>query len=203
MSNPIVIEKSLSEIWSKTLLRVPKSRFNNLVSLVGVALGAFPLIVGPVKSFSGTFQSAADLLVGAYAGLLGFIIAGYAIFTTAGNPKFLVEIWKHIDSRSGLPLLKLHLLVFVRLFLVVFFALFISISVSFAFRLWPTLSEKVAFAPSLRLCLQAVVLSTLGWTISATAVQLKTLIFNLYDLTLTQVKFLEIEAGSGPENRSD
>lgn len=188
-----ITEKSLLELWAKTIPKIPKNRFNFWASMIGLLFGLAPVVLGQINNFISQLQPYSDLLAQVYSGLLGFIIAGYAIFTTAGNPKFLVEIWKHIDERSKLPLLKLHLLVFVRLFLVVFCSLLIVLIQSLLFRLWPTVSPQVQLSDRLVIFIQSISLAAIGWSVTATAVQLKTLIFNLYDLTLTQVKFLQID----------
>ena len=193
MSEFHVKEKSLLELWSKTIPKIPKNRFNTWMSRAGLLFGIIPMISGPIGNFVALFQPYSDLLSTVYAGLLGFIIAGYAIFTTAGNPKFLLEIWRHIEPRSGLPLLKLHLLVFVRLFIVVFFALLIVLIQSLLFRIWPGVSTQIQLSGRLTIFIQCLSLAATGWSVSAAAVQLKTLIFNLYDLTITQVQFLGID----------
>lgn len=196
MSDKYVQEKSLLEIWSKSLPKIPKNRFNCWASVSGLLLGVFPFAVGPINNYIDRFQTYTDLLSTVYAGLLGFILAGYAIFTTAGNPKFLLAVWKHKDTKSGVPLLKLHLFVFVRLFIVVFISMLVVIGQSLAFRLWPTLEIQVQLSNKLRIVGQGISCATIGWTITATSIQLKTLIYNLYNLTLTQVQFLEIDAES-------
>jgi hypothetical protein len=193
MSEGNIQEKSLLELWSKTLPKIPKNRFNSWVSMLGLLFGVLPFVIGPIEKFVAQFQPYTDLLATVYAGLLGFIIAGYAIFTTAGNPKFLLEIWKHTDKRSGLPLLKLHLLVFVRLFIVVFVSMLIVLLQSLLFRMWPSFSGQVQLSDRIINLIQALSLGSIGWTVTASSVQLKTLIFNLYDLTITQVQFLQIE----------
>jgi len=193
MSEANIQEKSLLELWSKTLPKIPKNRFNSWVSSSGLLFGVVPFVIGPIDKYVSQFLPYSDLLAMVYAGLLGFIIAGYAIFTTAGNPKFLLEIWKHKDERSGLPLLKLHLLVFVRLFIVVFISMLIVLFQSLAFRVWPSLASQVQLSDRLHCFIQATSLGSIGWTVTASSIQLKTLIFNLYDLTITQVQFLAID----------
>ena len=202
MSERHIKEKSLLEIWSKALPKIPKNRFNTWASISGSTVASIPLIFGPISGFISLFRPYTDLLAAVYAGLLGFIIAGYAIFTTAGNPKFLLEIWKHIDERSGLPLLKLHLLVFIKLFITVFVSLILVLLQSMLFRLWPVILKQIQISEWFRIFLQVSSLGIIGWTITASAVQLKTLIFNLYDLTLTQVQFLEIEETSSNSKSS-
>ena len=196
MDEQHITEKSLLEIWSKTIPKIPKNRFNTWASLSGVSFGIMPFIFGPIAGFVGLLQPYTDLLSQIYASLLGFIIAGYAIFTSVGNPKFLVELWKHTEKRSGLPLLKLHLLVFVRLFIVVFAALIFSMAHSTLSRLWPTVMGEIQISTKIRTFGQAFSMGVLGWTLTATAIQLKTLIFNLYDLTLMQVQFLQVDSDS-------
>jgi hypothetical protein len=191
-----VTEKSLLEIWSKALPRLPKNRFNTVASFVGILLGVVPVIFGSVGQFRSLLLPYVEFLATIYATLLGFIIAGYAIFTTSANPAFLLAIWKHEDSKAKMPLLKLHLLIYVRLFIAVFVNLFAMMALSAVFRLWPTIAAQITLSDRVSLATQAIVLGIVGLSISVVAVQLKALIFNLYDLTITQVRFLEINEKS-------
>lgn len=193
MSATEIQEKSLLEIWAKTFPLLPKNRLNTALSLAGLVLALLPLICGRISDFVRTVLPTTELLANVYAGLLGFIIAGYAIFTTAGNPQFLLDIWQHKNKKTGLPLLKLHLLVFVRLFITVFVALLLMLALGVSLRLWFHVSPHLRPSDSIVIAGQVFVLGFIGWSISATSVQLKVLIFNLYHLTLTQVRYLEME----------
>jgi hypothetical protein len=186
-------EKSLLEIWSKTLQRLPKNRFNLVVSKLGLVLGLIPIFFGPLNRFSEILSSVSSELIVVYSSLLGFVIAGYTIFTTMGQPKFLVSMWKHIDSGTQLPLFKLHLLVFVKLFLALFWSLIIVICISISVKFQHILASHITLSERLNVCLQSGLLALIGWSLSAVAIHIKVLIFNLYDLTLTQVRFLEID----------
>lgn len=199
MSEHQIQEKSILEIWSKTLPRLPRNRFNSFASLSGILIGALPLAIGPFSNFSSTYQPLNDLLVATYASLLGFVIAGYAIFTSSSNPVFSLELWKFVESKSKMPLLKVHLLVFIRLFIVVFIALFILLGLSLFFRIRQSTLPHLSMSNSFRALLQGVTIAFMGWSITAVAVQLKILIFNLYDLTLTQARFLEIQSRKAAE----
>ena len=186
-------EKSLLEIWSKTLPRLPKNRFNLVVSKLGLALGLIPIFFGPSSRFSEILSSISSELIIVYSSLLGFVIAGYTIFTTLGQPKFFVSMWKHKDSRTQLPLFQLHLLVFVKLFLALFWSLMTMICLSIGVKFQHILASHIALSAHRNISLQSGLLALIGWSLSAVAIHIKVLIFNLYDLTLTQVRFLEID----------
>lgn len=183
-------ERSISEIIINNNDKIPKNKFNEIVSVSGLYLIFLPLAFGPfdIKQIIGI----TDILSVLYATLLGFIIAGYTIFTTAGNPRFLSEIWKHVDSRSGLPLLKIHLVVFIKLFAVVFASMIVAVFHSFIFRLFPN-SALLTLGKELEVVIQMISLGLIGISMTATAIQLKIFMFNLYDLTITQVRFLVID----------
>ena len=193
MGRDDITEKSLLEIWSKTFPKLPHNRFNTWAALSGFLLLLIPLIFGPIPEFKNLMLPFVELLATVYGSLLGFIIAGYAIFTSASNPKFILQIWKHVDSKSQLPLLKLHLLVYVRLFLSLFLSLGCVVVMALTLRIWPFITLHVSISERLRLALQCISMALIGWSITNSSVQIKAMIFNLYNLILTQVRFLEID----------
>jgi hypothetical protein len=191
VSTDFVPEKSLFEIWSKSIPRLPKNRFNSFCTWAGALLGLMPFVFGPIHSFWSTLGPFADVLVQVEASLLGFIIAGYAVFASTSNPKFFVAMLEMQDG-TGLNLLQLHFVNFIRTFLHVFMGLIFAIGLSLATRFAPLVMSQVSVSDRLIPWVQATVLVGLGLAITATLVQLKSLIYNLYDLTITHVRFAKV-----------
>ncbi|RYZ91204.1 MAG: hypothetical protein EOP04_01400 [Proteobacteria bacterium] len=185
-------EKSLLEIFCKTIPQLPKNKFNSFVGWSGVLLLFIPAICGPSPDFLKTIAGFTDLLSQIYAGILGFIIAGYAIFTSSSNPHFLVEIWRYEEPKSKMPLLKVHLLVYVRLFVAIFLSLIGVLAISLTSRLWPMLSPHVQISDDLARAIQSLIAAILGLSMTQVCIHTKVLIFNLYDLTITQVKYIDL-----------
>ena len=63
---------------------------------------------------------------------------------------------------------------------------------SFIFRLFPN-SALLTLGKELEVVIQMISLGLIGISMTATAIQLKIFMFNLYDLTITQVRFLVID----------
>ena len=196
-------EKSLIELWSKAFQKIPKNRFNTYAGASGLILGLIPLWFGPIAGFAKEWSDLAALLVQVFASLLGFIIAGYTIFVTSANPNFVVAFWRHINDHSGFPLLKLHLVVYMRLFFSMFTATLFFGSIVVSYKIWGFVRAEVTLSPRMINFIQIMITSLSGWMITLSAVQIKAMIFNLYDLTITQAQFLEMSDAKDENDLQD
>lgn len=185
-------EKSLFELWSEAFSKIPKNGFNDIASISGLMLGIIPAWFGPLNDFSKEWSEFAALMVQVFSSLLGFIIAGYTIFVSSANPNFVAAFWRHKDTESGFPLLKLHLVVYMKLFFIMFSATLFFGSVVIAYKFWLFVRGDLQLTTRLVVFLQIIISSLSGWMITMSAVQIKAMIFNLYDLAITQAQYLDI-----------
>lgn len=190
----MAIEKSLLEIWSKGLPKLPKNNFNRYVSFSGLLLGLLPVVFGQVINFTSIINSLSNVSAQVIGGILGFMIAAFTIFASASNPKYLLEMWRFTPDNSTIPLLKMHMLNFVRCFIYLFLALVYFMVLILLTHFWPTIAKQMTLSSKLVISIQAIVLSLLGFFLITMFVQLKSLIFNLYDLTINHVKFNEADS---------
>lgn len=186
-------EKSLTEIWAKALPRLRRNRLNAILRWSGPVLGALvyvlfdrpPDFIKVINQLSGT-------LAGVWGSLLGFVIAGYAIFTAAIDPAFMLSLWRLEESHSKFPHLKVRLLVFTQLFIYLFLGLVIFVALHLATSILPHVLAQLPIRP--KLALGVLGMTSLGFAVSSCLVEMKALIFNLYDLAITQAKKLDIDA---------
>ena len=200
MSNIESKEKNLTEIWSKTFPKLATHRENFYLNFSGLLLGLVPFIFGEVSDFASFITDSASMLGQVYSGLLGFILAGYTIFASATNPRFLLAIWEYrSEENSNLPLLKVHALVFMRMFITLFLSLLLCLVLFLFAKLNSSIKPMILLHSSIFVFGQAVVLSLVGVTVSGTLTQLKILIFNIYDLVMTQAEFAKIDENKRKE----
>jgi hypothetical protein len=192
----IPLERSIWEIWRTSLPKLRPNRINDGLRMSGPVVGAaLGLTLGPPENFSLVVGQIAATLTGVWAGLLGFVIAGFAIFTQALDPGFMSALWKLDDEYSGFPHLKVRLLVFVQLFVYLFFGLFILI---FIYLLASSCSAYFLHLPPWsKTTLKVTSMAGIGFAISTCFVELKALIFNLYSMTLTQAQKLTVDEKRG------
>lgn len=184
------LENNFLELWSTSFRKIPTNHFNNIVGLSGLLLGLYPLYFGPISGFAKDWAEFSGLMTQVYASLLGFIIAGYTVFVTSANPDFLVGLWRHHDEEANCPLLKLHLLVYMKLFLSIFSGTVFFSLIVIAYKIWVPLRSDFDLSPRLIVFLQTSIAAITGWRLTSAAIQVKAMIFNLYSLTITQTIYL-------------
>jgi hypothetical protein len=185
-------EKGFLDLWLNAFSKIPKNRINTFFGFSGIILGVFPHVFGPIPNFGKDWSDFAALMVQVFASLLGFIIAGYTIFSTSANPEFIVAFWRHVDKKSEVPLFKLHLIVYMRLFLCIFTGTIFFGGIVLSYKIWILLRADLTFSSRGLVLIQTIIAAATGWQLTSAAVQVKAMIFNLYDLTITQASYLEI-----------
>lgn len=182
-------ERSLSEVWSRALPKLRQSRLNDCFRYSGLIIGG--LLAGTLpNNCLAVIGQAASTLAGIWAGLLGFVIAGYTIFTTM-NPHFMLVLGKMEESHSKFSHLKVRLLVFTQLFITMFAGLTCFIGIYLLSLIYPI--YQIIVPNQLRVVGCVLLGACFGGSISAGLTEIKILIFNLYDLTLTQVEIQKLQ----------
>jgi len=182
-------ESSVSDIWSNSFALIPKNSFNFYFSKIGILLGLLPLINGPLADFHIEWNPFVSLMLQVYASLLGFIIAGYTLFIASPHPKFQLAYWRH--QSKGVSLLRLHFLIYMKLFLTVFIGTILFGLLAILFQIWTTLGGLIVVSDKISIVVQVILLSSIGWSMSGAAVQMKVMIFNLYSFSMTQMQFID------------
>jgi hypothetical protein len=190
------LEKSVFEIWRTSLPKLRPNRFNLAMRSGGAVLGALlGVTLGPPENFAQVIGQLSGTLAGVWSGLLGFVIAGFAIFTQALDPGFMSALWNYEDEHSGFPHLKVRLLIFVQLFIYLFLGMFTLIFIHVLAAISPSYFHH--FPQWSKTTLKVISMAGIGFSISTCIVELKALIFNLYSMTLTQAQKLAIDASKG------
>lgn len=187
-------EKSLLDIWSVALPRLRANRFNQWLSYSGIVFGFAIGIIFEPTGFVEKIHDLSGALASIWAGLLGFVIAGYAVFTTMMDKSLALALWQIEDEVSKFPHLKVRLLTFVRLFIVLALGFALHLLLFIVSSLVPS---PPCLSPAMRLLAKCVILSAVCFGVTSALVELKALIFNLYDFVITQVRKLEIDAKKG------
>lgn len=113
-------ETSLWQIYRKCIALLPASKFNwgttSLVMLVLICDSAyFPMQYG---ARLGNLRSLVDLGLGYGCTILGFLIAGFTIFSTLSKPELFRRMYDTHHDPSGLNYLKVNFFAFVEIFVV-------------------------------------------------------------------------------------
>jgi hypothetical protein len=119
-------EKSLWEIYRQCIQKLPPSKFN----LFSTAL-FFLVLICDVSYFPENFQYRLDLTrslsdagLGFGTTILGFLIAGFTIFSTLSKPELFRRMYDAKHQQSGLSYLKVNFFTFAEVFVV--YAVFLT-----------------------------------------------------------------------------
>jgi hypothetical protein len=120
-------EKSLWQIYRQCVRVLPPSKFN----IASSAVFLFALICD-VAYFPSNYQyriesarSMADIGLGFGSTVLGFLIAGFTIFSTLTRPDLFRRLYEKTHTPSGLSYLKVNFFTFAEVFVVYAFLLII------------------------------------------------------------------------------
>ena len=191
--------KSLLQLWRNNIPKLRKDSRNTLVILIGAAAFCLALPFSGTHDFTSTLSGFCATLAGIWASILGFVIAGFAIFT-AMSPDFLLALWKYKESHSKLPHLEVRLLIFIKLFVSLMFGLFVFMFIYFIAIFFPDPLRDMGMTS--KTVLKGVAGILLGYSVASAIVELKSLIFNLYDMAITQAKKFEIDEQSKPKPKA-
>jgi hypothetical protein len=124
-------EKSLWQIYRQCVRVLPPSKFN----IASSAVFLFALICD-VAYFPSNYQyriesarSMADIGLGFGSTVLGFLIAGFTIFSTLTRPDLFRRLYEKTHTPSGLSYLKVNFFTFAEVFVVYAFLLIICLCV--------------------------------------------------------------------------
>jgi len=188
--------KSLLQLWRNNIPKLRKDAQNAKIVMLGVIFFGLAIPLSKTTDFVSALAGFCSTIAEIWASILGFVIAGFAIFT-AMSPDFLLALWKYKESHSKLPHLEVRLLIFIKLFVSLMFGLFVSILIYFVAIFFPTALRDMGMVS--KLLLKGVAGILLGFSIASAIVELKSLVFNLYDMAITQAKKFEIDEQSKPK----
>lgn len=110
-------EKSLFEVYKKSR-KIPFNKFNFFSTLFFVLIVAAQYCVLDVglDDKLKVVRDFATMSLGIVASILGFLIAGFTVFSTISQPEMFVEMSKY-RANSGLSYLKNNFFIFMRVFI--------------------------------------------------------------------------------------
>ena len=197
MKNNDVIEDSLGQIWSRAFSKLPRSRTNELlVGFATVVVAVMPMCWLDQTNRLEKILSLYDLLSQVMGTIVGFSIAGFTIYISAYNPKFVVRMWNFEDKESGFSMYKAHILNFVALLIYSTLAFAFTVTVSFLLRFIDHGYLSSVKRDIWMICTQLLCFGATGFLISSLLVQIKSSIYNLYNLAMTQTTVLAMEENS-------
>lgn len=184
----------LHSAYCRLDLHVPSFLFLLLLSTL---FGAIGYAVVNSKAQEDFFVELFSILTNVYASLLGFAIAGYALFAVLGESRYLNAIMAHRvrEKYGSMPLLKIHLLCLVK-FLV-------ALGIGLIVFLTALILAYIHRYTDLRLfTLNQLFINELGtfsgmligFCIGIGIVEAKSFIFNIYNIALTHAFFYYQEA---------
>lgn len=187
-------EKSLWQIYKECLTKLPPSTFN-----LGVAATVIFALVLDCSYFPEQYsnrleviRSLCDAGLGFGSTILGFLIAGFTIFSTLAKPDMLAKMYATPHS-SGLSYLKVNFFAFVEVFVVYTFLLVIYLSTKIFGAVGGMISSIVDLSsrtPFFGYCLDKQWLINIWFVIICSAsiyslLALKSFIFNTYHAVMT------------------
>lgn len=194
----LLSEKSLFEVY-RLGRRVPRKPVYKVIeATTAVAL----LIWAPTSDLSASelAQRARDwgeVGFGFATAILGFLLAGFAIFTAMMRMELALTMAAHVHEQSGLSFLKYNLAVFVQVFAeyLAFVAAFVFLTlfcgpgglVPSIIAALPRYSEEVRFV-----CAVGGV-AGIGWFLVHLVIRLQAFVFNVYHVVLTIIAWEAVE----------
>jgi hypothetical protein len=185
-------EKNLWQIYCASWT-IPDSKFNWFTGIVSLAFfAAYAFLAPDTYDMRQTMLKLAEVGFNAAVSLLGFLIAGFAIFGSQTKPEMLLTMLRFTEKKSRLSYLKYNFYTLIRTF--IYFLVFAAfqlgiISVgqtggpgSVFVNLWPELQPAVG--PAIRITF---VMSTVLWT--TVFLQLKSFVFNVHHFVFTMIKY--------------
>jgi hypothetical protein len=189
-------EKSLWDIY-KASRGIRESRFNSIVSICVALLCCIYCVAEPETMHVYLLtQKMVETGLSTSVSLLGFLIAGFAIFSSLANPNLLLLMVKQHHPGSGLPYLKYNFFSMIRVF--IYFLLFTAFNgvVLFGGQRDGLLSALILHCPSCESYLfwgnrMVFVLAGSFWTVALLV--LKSFVFNVHHFVVTMIKFSVVE----------
>jgi hypothetical protein len=124
-------EKSLWAIYHQCIRKLPPSRFNVLATI-----SVFLILIFDASFFPENFfyrleliRSICDLGLGFGTTILGFLIAGFTIFSTLSKPELFKKMYETVHNKSGLSYLKINFFTFAEVFVVYAFYLSVCLAI--------------------------------------------------------------------------
>lgn len=124
-------EKSLWAIYRQCIRKLPPSKFNVVTTAV-----VFLTLLSDAAFFSENFlfrldliRSICDLGLGFGTTILGFLIAGFTIFSTLSKPELFKRMYDAVHKQSGLSYLKVNFFTFAEVFVVYAFYLVMCLAI--------------------------------------------------------------------------
>jgi hypothetical protein len=120
IGSDLLSEKSLWQIYRQCVRKLPPSRFNVLATAA-----MFFFLILDVAYFPEEFanrikltRSLAEMGMGFGPTVLGFLIAGFTIFSTLSKPELFRRLYDRQHEASGLSFLKVNFFTFAEVFVV-------------------------------------------------------------------------------------
>ncbi len=200
MDDDVLKEKTLWQIF-RASQSIPDSPFNWVAGLCTFAIFfIYSILEKDTLRIHAVLMQIAELGVSASVSILGFLIAGFTIFSTLAKPE-LVVLMARTKHSCGLSYLKYNHFTFVRAFIYYLaflgFALVVQIfgtiggPFSAFTRLLPDPEDLLYWGNRAMLTLGAAFFTFV-------ILQLKSFVFNVYHVVMTGVRF-ELEADNSDE----
>lgn len=189
-SSDLLREKSLLEVY-RLGRRVPrKPAYKVIEATTAVALLLWALTSDLTASeLAQRAREWGELGFGFATAILGFLLAGFAIFTAMMRMDLALMMAQHVHERSGLSYLKYNLAVFVQVFAeyLAFVAAFVLLAlfcspgglVPAVIAELPRYSEEVRFGSA------AGAVVGIGWFLVHLVIRLQAFVFNVYHVVMT------------------
>lgn len=123
---------------------------------------------------------------------LGFLIAGFTIFSTLSKPRMMLAMMDHINEETGLPTLKYNFFTFMKVFITYIIFSLLYLLVILIGQEGGFVSQLIKMIPD-SLCLKVIVVKLAYIVIGASFVHLllllKSFIFNIYAIVMNFLRW--------------
>jgi hypothetical protein len=203
----LLVERGLFDIYKKCK-RLPRGWFNSAASgVVAVALIAHMLMTtADASQIAQYVRSLLDVGLGFAASILGFLLAGFAIFATMTKPALLVKMARTPYKDTGLSYLKVNYFALMEVFIV--YSWFVA--ACFLGKLFLIPGGSICFAlehlhadvPTIKVYLAKAAYVLLGTAFIYLVLLLSCFIFNVYHIVMTGIRW-DVEETIRSESRGD
>lgn len=195
-------EKNLFDVYYLSR-RVPRNNLYSIVESVAAVAIAFWALRSEMDAatLAATAREWSLQGFGFATSILGFLVAGFAIFTGMIRMELAVVMAKKTHPPSGLSYLKYNFVAFVRVFAEysAFVALYLVMLIFFSpSGLGCEILRALPNADSVRFLVGVAAVTLVGWLLVRLVIGLQAFVFNTYHIVMTIIAAEVVEKEGGP-----
>jgi len=186
-------EKSLWDVYKLSRRILPSTFQIAIVMVVTIILGLNSFVLSNDEaSILDNVREWGQLGLSFSIATLGFLIAGFTIFSTLSQPEMMLAMMNHINTETGLPTLKYNFFVFMKVFIAYIVFSFLFLMIVLFGQEGGFLDNVIDLLPH-SACIKSVLVKILypivGGSFAYLLLLLKSFIFNIYAIVMNLLRW--------------